>query len=371
MPVNVNSKIRYHDLKIKNRPTMDPNWPRATNNAPGPWCHPEDRRYSTDTMWHTLVDIATYNVVAFTALDYERAFNWVPIRPDNIPRNCIYWRHPADGTYKYHYFTTCNFGGVATPNIFHRHGYALQLLQHEAIYQATGIDIPMARQTDDTLLMFPAGQEKFEPAAYNAFVHICDVAGIPLSIDKTVRASSTILFNGFRLEANLFPNTYGVTSCGIGMDMPRCFKIRRAIKQALAGTTVKEFQSLHGLLVWASTVLPHTRALTGCIMKDIQGKPDQAQHTPTQSTAANLQRLLNIFRKIPMVPIYNLLVLVPHQINIYTDASGSLHKGTLPHWGGYDDKRGQEWFFSHPIPQSLWTSNSVRQEHATAQHSSK
>ena len=140
------------------------------------------------------------------------------------------------------------------------------------------------------------------------------------------------------------------------MDHPRCFKIRRAIRQALAGTSVQHLTSLHGLLVWAATVLPHTRALTGCIMREIQGKPDHAIHKPSAEVAGNLQRLLNIFRRPPMIPLYNLLVLVPPQITIYTDASGGMHKGTTPYWGGYDDLKDKEWFFTHPIPRDLWTS---------------
>lgn len=357
VPVNVNTKVRYHDLKIKNRPTMDPNWPRATHSAPGPWCHGEDRLYSTESIWHTLVSIAKNNVVMFTALDYERAFNWIPIRPDNIPRNCFYWRHNKDTQYKYHYFTTCNFGGVATPNIFHRHAYPIQLLQEEAISAATGTIIPMARQTDDTLLMFPKGQTQHEPAAFKAFVNICETAKIPLSLDKTIRAVSSIRFNGFRLEANLFPNSHGVSECGVGMDLQRCFKIRRAIRQALAGTSVKQIASLHGLLTWAATVLPHTRVLINCIMKDIMGKPDHIIHTLSLSAKANLQRLHNIYKKATMVPLYNLLVLIPPSIHLYTDASGSIHQGRQPHWGGYDDSKEQPWFFSHPIPETLWTTH--------------
>ena len=42
MPCNVNQVIKYDTLKLKNRVTVDPNWPRKTGNSPGSWRHPED-----------------------------------------------------------------------------------------------------------------------------------------------------------------------------------------------------------------------------------------------------------------------------------------------------------------------------------------
>lgn len=196
-----------------------------------------------------------------------------------------------------------------------------------------------------------------EPIAYNQFVAVCQKARVPLTLDKTIRAVSSILFNGFRLDTQRFPNNYGVTACGVGMDYPRCYKIRRAIREVLSGTTVQKIKSLHGLLVWASTVLPHIRALTGCILSELHGKPDQVIHKPSTAVQANLQRLINIFHKPPMIPLYNLLVLVPPQFNLYTDASGGLHQGVPPHWGGYDNRKNHEWFFSYPIPPKLWTTS--------------
>ena len=78
MPCNVNQVIKYDTLKIKNRVTVEPNWPRKTGNSPGSWCHPEDRVYSTDTTYDTMHKIAKYQAEALNLEDYERAFNRVP-----------------------------------------------------------------------------------------------------------------------------------------------------------------------------------------------------------------------------------------------------------------------------------------------------
>ena len=357
MPCNVNQVIKYDTLKIKNRVTVDPNWPRKMGNSPGSWCHPQDRLYSTDTTYDTMYKIAKYKAEAFSLEDYERAFNRVPLRPDNVPHNCIRWQWSAGGetVQHYHYFKVALFGHVPTPYFFHLHANALQLLQEEHMEAVAGVHIPTSRQTDDTLIIYPRGTLHLQQDITKAFVDICEKANIPRSADKQQIAIKTAKFNGFIFTCGAFPNVWDVTDVGIGLDNKRCLKISLQIKHIIKGTTFKQAESTMGMLRWASTILPHIRCLLLTFQQLLTSSAHLNNLKPNQDLKGDMQRLLNVFRKPVMVPIFKLLKLSPSQRQLWTDASGSPKNGILPHMGGYDLHAAAPWFFSTPLPEQLWT----------------
>ena len=91
--------------------TIDGMNPHHDFSGPGFHSHKEDRLYRTTTFYHVAAICAKHNVERFSTKDLARAFSALVLRPDNAPRNCIFWRWRGHGCGVTHW-RPCS---VATP----------------------------------------------------------------------------------------------------------------------------------------------------------------------------------------------------------------------------------------------------------------
>ena len=363
IPCNAAIDIKYTGgpdggPRLKKRDTIDGMSPRHDFSGPGFHSHKEDRLYRTTTFYHVAAICAKHNVERFSTKDLARAFSALVLRPDNVPRNCIFWRWR--GTWVWCYLLAAVFGRNTTPAMFHGHAVGIlavitQLI-NRAVSAAAGrdIEIPCDRNTDDFLWLFPKATSQFSPELEGAFTAFTTRANIAISHPKSLVNVNRVRHDGFLWVAGAFPSADpAVTSVGVGFDNPRRYKIQINIKRALRGLTPDKALSVLGLLRWTHPVLPHSRALLIAYNRGVCGTPDHQVYKPTGEAFADLQRLLNVFRRPILTPVHCLLTISPPRRTVWTDASGAPGAGYQPHFGGYDGNLRAPWFYTFPVPAEL------------------
>ena len=364
LPVNADISLKYtggpHGLpKLKMRDTIDPMSPRHDRSGPGHWSHPEDRLFTSTTIYEVMVICAEHDVEKFTAKDFARAFSKLVLRPDNAPRNAIFWWRESDGEWRWHYLLAAVFGMNPTPAMFFGHAFGVQCAISQRIDKrltaiaGAPVHIPSDTNCDDFLFLFPRHTARFSEEVEQEFDGFCKEANLEISHPKSVIARNRVRYDGFHLVAGMFPNEHGVTSVGIGLDIFRCFKIRMNITRALRGLRPRKALSVLGLLRWTHPVMPHSRALLESYNAGVHACGEHQTYAPQGEARADLQRLLNVFRRPVMVPVHLLLCLTEPRRTVWTDASGTATKSYEPHLGGWDDSPTSPWFYSLKVPPRL------------------
>ena len=368
LPVNSDFAIKYgqHEPKLKVRDIVDGKHPRRHRNSPGHHSDPRTRNFATTPFFDVMVRIAELDVEAFSAEDFESAFNTLTLHPSCVVRQAIFWTLPGEQP-QWHYPSCGLFGGCPTPFMWHLHGLGFQIhLQEEcanAVATASGGAARppfIYRNTDDLLFLYPRGSARYAHHTINTFASISRRANCPHSPTKEIFCSKRVRHDGYLLVAGRFPNPNGHTDVGVGFDSLRCTRIRLKVASAIKGLTRTPALSFLGLAAWAAPILPYSRSLLEGYRRGLHTTPIHDTCVPTASVVKDLQRFMGLFNQETLVPISMLLCLDQPRRVIWTDASGCPTKdGHLPHFGGYDDSATAPFFYHWPVPPELYMSSSA------------
>jgi hypothetical protein len=343
-PMGCDKKIKYQDdgtEKVKYRPYIDGRSSRKEHRNLGAWSHPCNRQYTAQNIHDTITDLIADNAAAANIFDYKGFYLTLPRTVETIPHNAIFWQRPGRPRPTVIYFKDELFGLVPTPSKGERHASLLQAYQEKAIDKVLGRKVRISRRCDDSLVPLKASEVALATQVTSAFLEVCDAAGQPAQRTKTVVAATRFKFDGHQFDLNAFPdNTHGVHPGGVGIDAGRAQRIRERLVKVQSGANRQHTESLIGSIEWVAALTPHIRALiitSRTAMLSVKGDTTPVPTNPEM--IADIQRLTKHFDSPRMVPFYKLFKLTPHQIDLFTDASG------IDAFGGYTDGL----FWSEPL----------------------
>jgi hypothetical protein len=268
-----------------------------------------------------------------TVFDYEEFFRYFPRHPHELGRNCIYWQHKEDTNHKFFYFLDDVFGHVTCPARLNLHAVVLQALQTEAIQLTSGLDQPISRRVDDSLLIHPSTATPIQrEQAIQAFTQVCEHAGQPLQQSKVQHQVTKAEFDGYELDLNRFEhNPHNAYGAGVGItDGRRDIIIQRTSKAFKhPGLNKTKTDSLIALIQWVFRVLPMLRPCIiewrACMHATMR---DKDTVTLTPQARQDIQRILEVLGAGPVsTPLHQLFSITPPDGTLTTDASGYDHIG--------------------------------------------
>ena len=357
-PMGCDKKIKYYDdgtEKIKYRPYIDGRSTRNEHRNLGAWSHPCNRQYTSQNIHDTITDLIADNAVAVNVFDYQGFYLTLPRTIETIPHNAIFWQRPGRRRPTVIYFKDELFGLVPTPSNGERHAHLLQTHQEASIAKILGRKVRISRRCDDSLVPLKATEIPLAANVADAFLNICDAAGQPAQRTKTLVAVMRFKFDGYQFYLNAFPdNKHGVHPGGVGIDAGRAERIRNRLIKVQSGAVRQHVESLIGSIEWVAALAPHIRALIITMRAAMLSVTGDTTTVPTNpEMIADIQRLTRHFDSPRMVPFYKLFKLTPHQIDIFTDASGN------DAFGGYMDGM----FWSEPLtPAQVLTPKLIAKE---------
>lgn len=343
-PMGCDIKVKYYDdgtEKAKYRPYIDGRSTRKEHRNLGAWSHPCNRQYTSQNIHDTITDFIVDNAAAANIFDYKGFYLTLPRTIETIPHNAIFWQRPGRQRPSFIYFKDELFGMVPTPSKGERHASILQSHQEAAVGRFLNRKVRISRRCDDSLVPLTASEVARAAGVAAAFSGVCDAAGQPAQRAKTLIAAVRFKFDGYQFDLNAFPNnTHGVHPGGVGIDAGRARRLRDRLIKVQSGADRKHVESLIGSIEWVAALAPHIRALIISLRKAMLSVSGDATPVPTNpEMIADVQRLTRHFEFPRMVPFYKLFKLTPHQIDLFTDASG------IDAFGGYMDGL----FWSEPL----------------------
>ena len=343
-PMGCDIAIKYSDdgsEKVKHRPYIDGRATRKEHRNLGAWCHPVNRQYTSQNIHDTITDLIADDAAAVNTFDYKGFYLTLPRTTETMPHNAVFWQRPGRRRPTVIYFKDEVFGKVPTPSNGERHASILQAHQETAVGEVLGRKVRISRRCDDSLVPLTAAEVPKAVAAAAAFTDICEAAGQPDQRAKTQVAVTRFKFDGYHFDLNAFPgNPHGVHPGGVGIDAGRAKRLRDRVIKVQSGADRKHVESLVGSIEWVAAITPHIRALILTLRKAMLAVKKDTDPVPTDpEMIADMQRLIRHFDAPRMVPFYKLFKLTPHQVDLFTDASGN------DCFGGYMDGL----FWSEPL----------------------
>ena len=313
--------------KIKYRPYIDGRSTREGRRNIGDWCDPRNRQYTNQTIHETIARFIADDAAAANIFDYKNFYLTMPCAMQTVASNAIYWRRRGARSPTVIYSLDEWFGQVPTPSKVELHAQLLQLLQEKALSTAAGHTIHMSRRTDDTVLTLRTDEVTRARFFADIFLRVCSDVNQPIQPTKVLVGVTVFKFDGYLFNLIAFANNrFGVHPGGVGIDTARSADIHQRLRACLRGTDRKHVEKL-GLLEWVAILTPHIRALIYTMRSAMLAtKTDTDAVVMNGEATSDLQRLLHHFppRHAPdMVPFYKLYRLTPHDIDIFTDASGN------------------------------------------------
>ncbi|XP_062614297.1 uncharacterized protein LOC134276023 [Saccostrea cucullata] len=253
--------------------------------------------------------------------DIEDAFRIIPICPEDYHLLGFSWQ----GKY---YFDKClQMGASSSCQIFEKFSVALQwILQSK--FGAGG----MSHILDDFFFIGPANSESCKNDLTN-FLFLCKNIGVPIKMSKTQTPTTKIIIYGIEIDSDKMEAR---------LPADKINKIKMHLVELLQKdqTTLRELQSLIGLLNFACSVVVPGRAFLRRMIDLTYGVTEPASHIHlTRETKADMETWLSC------ISCFNgKSVFLPQKwlstdhLTLYTDASGSL---------GFAAILGNEWFASH------------------------
>lgn len=253
--------------------------------------------------------------------DIQDAFRIIPICPDDYHLLGFSWQ----GQY---YFDKClPMGASSSCQIFEKFSVALQwILQSK--YGAGD----MSHILDDFFFIGPANSSNCKNDLTN-FLYLCKCIGVPIKMSKTQTPTTIITIYGIEIDSDLMEAR---------LPVDKVEKIKKQLVQMLQKeqTTLREFQSLIGLLNFACSVVVPGRAFLRRMIDLTCGITEPTAHIKvTKETKADIQTWLSFVSSFNGKSVFlPQKWLSTDHLTLYTDASGSL---------GFAAILGQDWFASH------------------------
>jgi hypothetical protein len=248
--------------------------------------------------------------------DIRNAFRLIPIRPDDYDLLGIKWK----GVY---YYDRCMpMGCSSSCRTFEAFSTAVEWIAKRKLL----IDW-ILHLLDDFLLV--ASSQQLCLKQLELFLKVCDYLGIPMAPDKTVGPSTTLSFAGIELDTIVMEARLPLDKLEKTTNLLSDFLRRKKV-------TLKEVQSLCGLLNFACAVVSPGRAFLRRLIDLTIGV-----HAPHHFIRLNkeVKADLNIWQNFLAEFNGKCFFLDDNwntspQLNLYTDAAGSLGFGAIfgNHW---------------------------------------
>ncbi|XP_078330524.1 uncharacterized protein LOC144624540 [Crassostrea virginica] len=218
-------------------------------------------------------------------------------------------------------------GASSSCQIFEKFSVALQwILQSK--YGAGD----MSHILDDFFFIGPANSSNCKNDLTN-FLYLCKCIGVPIKMSKTQTPTTIITIYGIEIDSDLMEAR---------LPVDKVEKIKKQLVQMLQKeqTTLREFQSLIGLLNFACSVVVPGRAFLRRMIDLTCGITEPTAHIKvTKETKADIQTWLSFVSSFNGKSVFlPQKWLSTDHLTLYTDASGSL---------GFAAILGQDWFASH------------------------
>ena len=243
-------------------------------------------------------------------VDLRSAFRMIPVRQEDWELLGIHWQN------QYYVDTCLPFGLRSAPYLFNQFADALHWTLH------TNHDIPhLIHYLDDYLLMDEPASPRCARGV-RTFLKVCDTLGVPVALDKLEGPSTSLTFLGLELD-----------SCSQEIRLP-CSKIVdiTAELERWSGaqkTTKRKLLSLIGVLSFAARAVPAGRLFLRRLIT-LSTKAQRLHH----HIRLNREALADINWWKTFLPTWNgraffidPLGVTAHDLDLYTDASGSLGCG--------------------------------------------
>ena len=264
--------------------------------------------------------------------DIKSAFRIIPIKPDQHHLLCMSWNNAF-------YFDKClPMGARSSCQIFESFSSALQFI---AIDKRINF---ITHYLDDFLIVNNSKINGLKDL--NKFVDTCKDIGIPLSNEKTILPTQIIDYLGFEI------NTVNET---ISLPSDKLLKCKQSIYDLInkknSKCTLKELQSLLGLLNFACTVIIPGRAFLQRLYHLTIGiRKPHFYITITRAAKEDLSLWLEFLSEYNGISLYReQMFLNPSIFQICTDASQSLGLGAV---------FGKHWFYQK-WPSTWWNSQNI------------
>lgn len=273
-------------------------------------------QYATfDDAVHELLQLGKGSLLAKT--DIDNAFRLIPIHPDDHDLLGMTFRG------QFYYDTCLPMGASSSCAIFERFSTALHWIASNKLSIKHMVHI-----LDDFLILGPPNSITCQ-RNLEAFIALCSEIGVPIKSEKTQNACQVITFLGLELDS---------TTMEARLPYDKLVKLRTQLAKFSKHRkiTLKELQSLLGLLNFCCTVVPPGRPFLRRLT-DLTKKVTRPSHRITLNKESRKDLLAWQF----FADHFNgtNLLLQERWVNdtalhLYTDASGSIGFGAVfqTHW---------------------------------------
>lgn len=262
-------------------------------------------------------NIKTVGAGCFLAkTDIQNAFRIIPINPTDYHLLGIKWRN------KFYYDKSMPMGCSSSCHTFESLSTAVEWIARQKL----GVS-QILHLLDDFLIIAPSFNSCLHQL--NLFLSLCSYLGIPMAPEKTVGPLTTLSFAGIELDT---------IAMEARLPLDKIEKCNNLLKQFLTRkkTTLKELQSLNGLLNFACSVVRPGRAFLRRLIDLTIGVRSPHHFIRLSTEAKNDMRIwlefLSQFNGHSFFLDDNWASSI--KLNLFTDASGALGYGAIfgPHW---------------------------------------
>lgn len=248
--------------------------------------------------------------------DIKSAFRLLPIHPDGFNSLGFYF----DGAY---YFDKClPMGYTLSCHYFESFSTFINWIIDKEISNVESL-----HYLDDFLFVGKSGSEDCL-RALEKFLGLSDYLGIPLAQEKTVYPTTCIEFLGITINSNTME---------FYLPDNKILRIKALLAKLLSAkkTTLRELQSLLGLLVFTARVIPMGRAFSKRLYRATCGIKSPFAHIRiTKPIKEDLKIWLQFVENFNGHSIWQEEFVDSTALNLFTDAAGSLGYGAFynGHW---------------------------------------
>ena len=296
---------------------------------------PEKTAVSYDSVYDAIYMLASVADAAFMAkTDIQNAFRIIPIHPDDQHLFCMHWQN-------YFYIDTAmQMGCSSSCQIFQAFSSAVKwIAQHK-------LNIPNVSYLDDFLLGSKSkllGESKLAE-----FIDMCTDIGVPISKKKTFRPNRVMTFLGIEIDSERRE---------VRLPKEKIEQCTREIQNLIGckKTRLKTLQSAIGLLNFACQVVLPGRAFLRRLIDLTRGKLKPYHFLKLASAIDDLKIWLQFLNNHNgRIFFVDEQFITNHEIQLFTDASGTLGYGAVFGKSWFNGKWSEWWLTQHIMIKELY-----------------